>query len=49
MRKLICVFVLLLIVFIIEKSISLNKINYIKENYYKDKMDIYLITIEKII
>lgn len=48
MRKLICVFVLLLIVFIIEKSISLNKINYIKENYYKDKMDIYLITIEKI-
>lgn len=48
MRKLICVFVLLLIIFIIEKSISLNKINYIKENYYKDKMDIYLITIEKI-
>lgn len=48
MRKLICVFVLLLIIFIIEKSISLNKINYIKENYYKDKIDIYLITIEKI-
>ncbi len=49
MRKIIYIFIFVLIIFLlIEKSISLSTTNYIKENYYKEKMDVYIITIDKI-